>query len=164
MAQLSRFLSGIILPYDTFGWHLNTQGVTIDIDLEKENFNQAGLVLSEIWSEAVIDSYPVLAEWWGGETLSKPQNPTQEWLDTHLTIWDPVNISSRLSSVIMRNAVLHSDHVFCKYFIAGWWKFSNSRKEGGCFCYIILGEGGTWKHYITLHEGGGARKWFFCVV
>lgn len=69
MAPLSRFLSGITLPYDIFGSHLNTQGVTIDSDLKKENFKQAGQVLSEIWSEAVIDSYPVLAEWRGGETI-----------------------------------------------------------------------------------------------
>lgn len=39
MAQLSHQLSGVILPYDYFGSHLNTQGKTIDEVLEKKIFS-----------------------------------------------------------------------------------------------------------------------------
>lgn len=84
MAPLSRYLAGIILPYDTFGSHLNSQGQTINIDLEKMNFQKAGEILGEVWSEAVIDKYPVIAEWRGGLQLPSAEMPSQEWLATHV--------------------------------------------------------------------------------
>jgi hypothetical protein len=62
MAPLSRFLAGIILPYETFGSHLNSQGRTIHDDLEKSNFKKAGEILAEVWNEAIIDGFPVRAE------------------------------------------------------------------------------------------------------
>ena len=52
MAPLSRCLAGLILPYETFGSHLNSQGQTIDDDLERKNFQKAGETLAEVWSEA----------------------------------------------------------------------------------------------------------------
>ena len=48
MAPLSRFLAGIILPYETFGSHLNSQGVTVDIAREQSNFKKAGETLAEV--------------------------------------------------------------------------------------------------------------------
>ena len=42
MAPLSRFLAGIILPFETFESHLNSQGLTIDSDREKSNFKKQG--------------------------------------------------------------------------------------------------------------------------
>jgi len=62
MAPLSRFLAGIILPYETFGSHLNSQRATVDQSLEKLNFRKAGETLAEVWSEAVIDNFPVVSE------------------------------------------------------------------------------------------------------
>ena len=50
MAPLSRFLAGIILPYESYGSHLNSQGVTIDAAREKSNFKQAGETLAEVWN------------------------------------------------------------------------------------------------------------------
>ena len=38
MASLSKELSGLILPHDKYGSHLNDQGLTIDTNLEKKNF------------------------------------------------------------------------------------------------------------------------------
>lgn len=38
MAPLSRALARIILPHEHFGTHLDSQGRTIDLDLEKLNF------------------------------------------------------------------------------------------------------------------------------
>ena len=66
MAPLSRFLAGIIPPYEAFGSHLNAQGITILNDLEKSNFKKAGEVLAEVWNEAVIDGFPIIAKWQGG--------------------------------------------------------------------------------------------------
>ena len=38
MAPLSKETAGLILPFDTFGTHLNVSNETTDIDLEKKNF------------------------------------------------------------------------------------------------------------------------------
>jgi hypothetical protein len=62
MAPLSRDLCGIILPHDVFGSHLDKNGKTVDMELEKNNFQKAGELLADVWSERVIDKYPVIAE------------------------------------------------------------------------------------------------------
>lgn len=48
MAPLSYQLSGIVLPHESYGTHLDGQGRTVDVELEKENFKKAGEVLSEV--------------------------------------------------------------------------------------------------------------------
>ena len=48
MAPLSKDTSGVILPFDTYGSHLNSSNVTID---------------ANIWSESVIDGHPVMAKY-----------------------------------------------------------------------------------------------------
>ena len=53
MAPLSKELSGLILPHDKYGSHLNDQGLTHDTDLEKKSFAFAGSTLAEIWSQTV---------------------------------------------------------------------------------------------------------------
>jgi hypothetical protein len=53
MAPLSRDLSGLILPFDFYGSHLNSSNKTVDFDLEKRNFAYAGRSLAEIWSNSV---------------------------------------------------------------------------------------------------------------
>lgn len=54
MAPLSRELSGLILPHEHYGSHLNSAGFTIDDDLEKENFKFAGdILITESFREAV---------------------------------------------------------------------------------------------------------------
>jgi hypothetical protein len=63
MAPLSKDLCGLILPHDAYGTHLNNSGKTIDPDLEIKNFEKAGVLLAEVWSERVIDKYPVVAEY-----------------------------------------------------------------------------------------------------
>ena len=63
MPPLSRSMSGLILPHDHFGSHLNPNGKTIDTDLEKKNFGYAGNVHASLWSELVIDNHPVVAEY-----------------------------------------------------------------------------------------------------
>ena len=61
MAPLSHDLAGVILPYDSYGSHLDKSGRTVDRDLEMKNFKKAGETLAEIWGETVIDGYPVVA-------------------------------------------------------------------------------------------------------
>ncbi|GBN78913.1 hypothetical protein AVEN_255368-1, partial [Araneus ventricosus] len=61
MAPLSRELSGLVLPHDHYGSHLDENGRTIDEAMEQNNFAYAGKTLAEIWSSISIDSYPVTA-------------------------------------------------------------------------------------------------------
>ena len=60
MAPLSKALVGLLLPYDTFGNHLDSQGRTMEVELEKRNFKKAGEVLCEVWNELLIDKFPVV--------------------------------------------------------------------------------------------------------
>ena len=83
MAPLSHDLAGLVLPHDHYGNHLDSCGKTIDIDLEKTNFYKAAEVLSEVWSETVIDGYPVEynAVLIGKEYI--PPNPDPIWVSNY---------------------------------------------------------------------------------
>ena len=63
MTLLSKDTAGIILPFDTFGNHLDASSKTIDSELEIKNFEAAGKILVEIWSEAIIDNHPIVASY-----------------------------------------------------------------------------------------------------
>jgi len=63
LATLSQDLTGLVLPHDYFGTHLNVSGLTIDAELEKQNFKNTGEVLGEVWSMDMIDLHPVVAEY-----------------------------------------------------------------------------------------------------
>jgi hypothetical protein len=62
-APLSRDLTGLILPHEHYDSHLDSNGTIIDLDLKILNFEKAGRTLAEIWSESVIDTYPVIANY-----------------------------------------------------------------------------------------------------
>ena len=62
MAPLSREMSGLILPHETFGSHLDGNGKTIDDALKLKNFEHAGKVLGEVWSNMSIDGHPIVPE------------------------------------------------------------------------------------------------------
>ena len=85
MVKFSKDLSGVLLPHDHFGTHLNSQGKTINTDLERKNFAHAGKLLAEIWSDTVIDGHPTVSEFIDGEpdieTLTKK---SASWKATHL--------------------------------------------------------------------------------
>ena len=51
MVKLSKELSGVIHQHDRFWSHLDGKGETIDKDLELRNFQYAGHILADIWSE-----------------------------------------------------------------------------------------------------------------
>ena len=85
MAPLSHDLAGIILPYDHFGTHLNSQGITEDIELEKRNFAHAGQILAEVWSNTVINGHPTIAEYIEpDENCQNIIDKDQEWMATHV--------------------------------------------------------------------------------
>ncbi|KAK9874058.1 hypothetical protein WA026_002413 [Henosepilachna vigintioctopunctata] len=90
MAPLSRELTGVVLKHDNFGSHLDSSNKTIDLDLEKRNFESAGTVLSNIWSQLVIDGYPVVAKY---------IMPTETRLDVEQ------------AKVLKRDAIWYANHV-----------------------------------------------------
>ena len=56
-------IASIILPFDTFGSHLDVANKIIDINLEIKHFEAAGKLLAEIWSESIINNHPVVASY-----------------------------------------------------------------------------------------------------
>ena len=62
MYPLSKELTGVVLPYDKFGSHLDASGKTVDNDLEVQNFEAAGEVLAELWNDMDIDGHKVTSE------------------------------------------------------------------------------------------------------
>ena len=63
MAPLSKALSVLLLPHETFGTHLDSSRKTTDVNLEKRNFKAAGEILAQIWEEVVLDKFPVVPEY-----------------------------------------------------------------------------------------------------
>lgn len=84
MAPLSHDLAGLILPHDHFGSHLNGSLNCIDDELEKKNFQKAGEVLSEVWSNIVIDGEAVVAKYIQPKTYSTSIEQSEEWKSTHV--------------------------------------------------------------------------------
>ena len=84
MAPLSKEVAGIVLPFDTFGTHLNTSNKTIDEELEKKNFEAAGKILASVWSETMIDNFPVVAEYQSPGKIVKFEAVDQKWIDIHV--------------------------------------------------------------------------------
>ena len=63
MAPLSKALSEIFLPHETFGTHLDLSRKSIDTNLEKRNFKAAGEILAIVCEEIVHDNFPVAADY-----------------------------------------------------------------------------------------------------
>ena len=85
MAPLSRQLSGLVLPYDHYGSHLDSKKKTSDIELEKKNFEHAGKYLAEIWSNIKIDGHDVKAEYISDDIgILEFENKSPNWYCTHV--------------------------------------------------------------------------------
>ncbi|KAJ8672605.1 hypothetical protein QAD02_003864 [Eretmocerus hayati] len=69
MAPLSHELAGVILPHNSFGNHLDGSKKTIDRDLERKNFEEAGEVLCDIWNSLIVDGYGVRSQYVKDELL-----------------------------------------------------------------------------------------------
>lgn len=74
MAPLSRQLCGLLLPHDRYGSHLDASRHTVDETLERKNFQYAGEALAEVWSNTIIDKFPVVAEYVKPTGRGKYQN------------------------------------------------------------------------------------------
>ncbi|KAJ8677784.1 hypothetical protein QAD02_013571 [Eretmocerus hayati] len=86
MAALSKELSDLILDHAHYGNQLDGSKRTIDMDLERRNFQKAGETLAEIWSAIKIDDYPVVAEFVSSEELpiDKDLGIDGNWYATHV--------------------------------------------------------------------------------
>lgn len=88
MAPLSRELSGLILPHNKYGSHLNSQGKTIDDELERKNFQNAGEMLADVWNDVLIDGFEVTAEYITPECsevdVSEIRTVDEEWKTNHI--------------------------------------------------------------------------------
>ena len=85
MAPLSHDLAGLILPHDHYGSHLNKSLKCVDSELEKLNFEKAGTVLAEVWSQTVIDNELVVAKYIDpGELHPTAGYQTEEWKSMHV--------------------------------------------------------------------------------
>lgn len=63
LALLSHDLAGLVLPDNYFATHLSVSGLTIDAELEKNNFKRTGEILAEVWNMNMIDRHQVVAEY-----------------------------------------------------------------------------------------------------
>jgi hypothetical protein len=88
MAPLSRELAGLILSHDHYGSHLDSQGKTIDEELEKQNFEFAGKTLAELWSQVVIDGFPTISEYidpeFGELRSERLHSKDLDWMAEHV--------------------------------------------------------------------------------
>ena len=88
MALLPKDTSGVILPFDTYGSHLNSSNVTVDENLERRNFKAAGEVLPSIWLDSVIDGHPVMAKYANvpekEREVSVSDEVTEQWKSVHI--------------------------------------------------------------------------------
>ena len=77
-------ISGVILPHDSYGTHLDGNGNTIDIALEKKNFYAAGAVLAEIWSKTEINNHPVQCKVKEKGCQLKAKDPDPAYVANHV--------------------------------------------------------------------------------
>ena len=87
-APLSRELSGLILPHDHYGSHLDKKGNTVDPQLQKKNFDFAGKALADVWSRLVLVGHPTAAEYIE-PSASEPSEENviskgQKWWETYV--------------------------------------------------------------------------------
>jgi hypothetical protein len=80
VAPLSHDVSGLILPYDSLGSHLDSKSCATEIDLENLNFSKGGHLLAEVWSRTVIDDHPVIATYVNPDVpkLTLEPEPTEQ--------------------------------------------------------------------------------------
>ena len=85
MAPLSKALSGLLLPHETFDTQLDSPRKTTDVNLEKRNFKAAGEILAQIWEEVVLDKFPVVAEY-VENAATNPVDLDEKWISVHCRI------------------------------------------------------------------------------
>ena len=85
MAPLSKLTASVILPFDTFGSHLDSSNKTKDTELEEQNFEAAGKILAEVFDGNVIDGYDVSSVYVSERSEQNASNDlTEEWKSVHV--------------------------------------------------------------------------------
>lgn len=88
MSPFSKELAGLILPHKHFGTHLDSSGRTIDVELEKKNFEHCGNTLAEVWNNLEIDGFPTIAKYINSENSEICSNElitkNEDWISRHL--------------------------------------------------------------------------------
>ena len=108
MAPLSKALSGVLLPHEIFGTHLDSSRRTVDSELERRNFMAAGKILAEIWENVVLDNFPIVAEY--------QENATNDHFDIDEK-W--VSVHCRISQYLLQ-IVRCTEHECCGDFRSTW--------------------------------------------
>ena len=99
MASLSKALSGILLPHDKFGTHLNSSRKSINTNLKKRNFKVSCKILAKVWEEIILDNFPVLAE----NASKVPIDLSEKWISFHSKIFSTCHkmCDAMIKSVVM---------------------------------------------------------------
>ena len=93
MAPLSKQLTGVVLEHKYHGSHLNASKETINVKLEKKNFEHSGKRLAKLFEEKTLDKHATVASY-----VNPPANidqpalkledrcveVTEEWLCNHV--------------------------------------------------------------------------------
>ena len=98
MAPLTKTLSRILLPHETFGTHLYSSRKTINTNLEKRNFKSAGEILAKVWEEIVLDNFPVVTDC-VKNAAKDPIDLSEKWIRGHCR-------SSHTNSLLIQNSVM----------------------------------------------------------
>ena len=104
---MKKALVGVVLDHYACGAHLDDNGYTTNIELEKENFIVAGKVLADVWSKLKLDERSVIAEY--GENKQCCWDDADElWVSEHCRIlqymlqivkFNDINCSGEMQSV-----------------------------------------------------------------
>ena len=108
MAPLSYELMGIILPYDSYGNYLDESGKTINVELEKKFF-KAAEILSNIWSETVINGHLVDSQALPLAQAFIPPTTNAKWVAEHMH-------QTRYTLKIVKC----QNQAFCESFVTNW--------------------------------------------
>ena len=115
MTALSKVLSGILLPHETFGTHLDLSRKTIDTNLEKRNFKTADEIWVKVWEKIVLDNFTVVADY--VQNVAKdPVDLNEKWISAHC------RISRYLLQIVQCN-----DSKYCGHFQIAWKSVFSSR-------------------------------------
>lgn len=85
MAPLSREVTGVVLLHDSFTTYLDSNSRTVDVNLEKDDFNKTEEILASV-SSVYIDGHEVVAKYIdpNNDALSVSDLPAGGWYSEHV--------------------------------------------------------------------------------
>ena len=107
MSNISKELSGVILPRDHSGKNLNNNSNTVDEKLESKSFKHACEILFELLSKLVINNHPVVAEFVGKELSDITITKSEEWKANHVR---ESQYLYKLSNALTQLVAFHSNY------------------------------------------------------